>query len=367
MASIEKRDKKWRVRYTKLRGGRTSVSCPNRTVAREIKLAIEAAHANGVEWNPRRICEVPDLSVGLKAFIRECGRVHSAPTLLRYAQHLQVFERFVEEHVGPSQVDVLSRQLLADFWDWLAVGLHGRPRKTATKRKYIEVTQLAWAWLYDHDDFGDHMSRPRKLRMPKGTGSVTVAPTWLEMDSVIATTEGHLRRIAVVLRFTGLRVQQVMGLTWDDFDVDNGFLTIRGELGKTDAEKRGRVVPISKHLVKELAGWGTREGFLIPTFRDDGPRERLARSRDMKRAWARAGVREEACRQPHHAFRKGFVSGLRKLGGDVDSIEYLVGHSLGLRGVYTDPSAMPLRETVDFIPAIKLSDEITHLRAAANG
>jgi len=73
----------------------------------------------------------------------------------------------------------------------------------------------------------------------------------------------------------------------------------------------------------------------------------------MARCWERSGVRKVVWEgQTHHSFRKGFVSGLRRLGADIDAIEYLVGHSAGIRGVYTDVEALPLREAVALIPRI---------------
>ncbi len=46
-----------------------------------------------------------------------------------------------------------------------------------------------------------------------------------------------------------------MQLRWDDLDLAEAVLEIRRELGKTQQERRGRRVPISRHLVDELAGW----------------------------------------------------------------------------------------------------------------
>ena len=45
---------------------------------------------------------------------------------------------------------------------------------------------------------------------------------------------------------------------------------------------------------------------------------------------------------------------MKRLGADPDAVEYLVGHSLGLRGVYIDPEALPLRATVDLIPPVTI-------------
>jgi len=124
-------------------------------------------------------------------------------------------------------------------------------------------------------------------------------------------------------------------------------------LGKTEQERTGRTIPVSPHLVREMASWGRREGYVVTSNRKVGPYDRVARQRDMIRAWKRAGVRQEIWNgESHHCFRNGFVSGLKRAGADDEAVEYLVGHSLGLRGCYTDPDALPLREAVNHIPAI---------------
>jgi integrase len=77
-------------------------------------------------------------------------------------------------------------------------------------------------------------------------------------------------RLCTLLRFTGLRVdEQVMKLRWSDVDLERAELTIRGELGKSAAEREGRIVPISPHLVEILSGWGVREGYLVGTHKED--------------------------------------------------------------------------------------------------
>jgi len=279
-------------------------------------------------------------------------------TAVRYARNLDLFERFLSSNVGPADQlypEVLSKRLLAEFYDDLATGgLHGRPRKQSTQRKIVEVVQLAWAWAYDDDTLGDDVPRPRRLRMPRDEGRLTVAPTWDEMDRCIHQCRGWQKDLTTILRFTGLRVQQAMSLKWTDFDLETGVLSIRGELGKSRQERRGRVIPVSPHLVQLLATWPRRSEWVVQSSRSmGGSRERMARARDVGRAWARAGVREAAWKQPHHCFRKGFISELKRAGADTDAVEYLVGHSLGLRGVYTDPDALPLRKAVGEIPALR--------------
>ena len=236
-----------------------------------------------------------------------------------------------------------------------------KPPKASAIEKYVRRVERAWEWAYDDDDLGEFVPRPKRIELPTLAAKPTIAPTWREMDACVMACRGWLQRVLIVERYTGLRVQQVMGLQWSDFDLDLAILVVRGELGKTKSEKAGRVIPISRHLVDELAGWGRREGWLIESGRN-GAQSRVVRQRDVRRAWERTEARPEIyVGRPDHAFRKGLVTGLRRLGADPDAVEYLVGHSLGLRGVYTDPDALPLREAVDLIPAIESADGVVDL------
>lgn len=48
-------------------------------------------------------------------------------------------------------------------------------------------------------------------------------------------------------------------------------------------------------------------------------------------------------------------------GTNFPSSTSMVGHSLGLRGVYTDPDALPMREAVALIPPIQESRVVLRL------
>lgn len=291
----------------------------------------------------------------MRAYVLDCDRVFKRGTAVRIALAMDLFRRFLKGR-GALTVADFSRQLMTDFNAWLARPENSRHGKKArspeTVIKNTSIVQRLWQWAYDRDDHG-MVPPPKRLKMPSAPGRVTVAPTWAEMDACIAAcaTEWH-RQLAILMRFTGLRVNQAMGLKWSDFDFERATLTVRGELGKTAQEMRGRVVPISPHLSALMQHWADDGGYVVKSKRMGKGRERTARARDMARAWARAGVRAAAWFQPNHAFRKGFVSGLKRAGADTDAVEVLVGHSLGLRGVYTDADAIPLRTAVALIPPL---------------
>jgi integrase len=364
MASIEKWTTGYRVRWRDPGGGGRSRTAPNLQTARKIKLAVEQAVAQGLGWQSRGVGEDPSLKAVLTDFIREYDRVYRPATVRRHASCLDMFSTWLAGAGRGTAPSVLSKALLADFYEYLLVtGRHGHTRTPGSAQKIVASVEIFWKWAYEQDDYEESIPRPRRLPFARQPRTPTIAPTWEEMDRCVSACSGWHRQLAILLRFTGLRVQQAMLLKWADFDLGAHTLRVRGELGKTSQERAGRIVPISQYLVDELKAMAPvtkRKGFVVPCGRKaDGPRAREARARDMGRAWKRAGVREEAWKQrPHHAYRKGVRSGLKRLGADDMAVEFLLGHSLGIAGVYTDPDAMPLRDAVERIPPLTQMGEV---------
>lgn len=282
----------------------------------------------------------------LAAYVQERERTLKASSIEQIDRSLVIFLRWLQ---GPRRrlvrADALSRGTVAAFYDHM---INARGVSPRTARWRTEHIQRAWRWLYENEDLGGWISRPARLEMPTIPREVTKAPTFADVDAAIEQATGPHRRLLILLRFLGLRLEQARSLTWDDFDLEAKQLHVRGELGKTVSERSGRHVPISPHLVELMSGWGRRDGTVV-----DFPVTRVRIWQLTRRAWERSGVDSALWgRQPHHSLRKAFVSELRRSGGDWDAVEYLVGHALGIRGVYTDPTSLRLVETVSRIPRL---------------
>jgi integrase len=272
--------------------------------------------------------------------------------------------RWLRSHHGARPtLGIITKALLQKFYrDTADGGRHGNSRNLDTRRRLLLDVFIWWEWAHDQDEYSAFVHPPRRFEVTREAGKPTIAPTWEEMAACVRAAQGWHGQVATLLYYTGLRVQQVMLLHWTDFDFAAERLTIRGELGKSHHERTGRIVPISKHLAEELASWPRTSQWLFDSPRArGGARERVFRARDMGRAWARAGVREEVWkRRPDHSFRKGFVSGLKRLGADSEAVEYLVGHRLpGVRDVYVDASAHGLRAAIARIPPVGGFDSTT--------
>ena len=379
MASIQPRGKKWRVMWDDLQGNQKQHAVATKRAAKQVVAEIENALSLGQNWIPPKnrpenmnLTREPIVSEIAKAYLAERERTQAAGTAQKDTHDISVFLRWLGKKRRESPAaSVFSRQLIRDFWNGTAIGRHDKPRGNATRKKLVEAAQRLWTWAYDEEQWEDQIPLPRKIKMPTAPRNPTFAPTWAEMDACVLATldefggrgkgnrkkSENLYRLASILRFTGLRPQQVMRLRWDDFDLGGKWLTIRGELGKTTQEKSGRIVPISTHLRDEMLTWDRTldpDRWVVPTTRKAGKCQRVARQRDMANAWKRSGAKEQIYKgQSQKAFRKGLQSELKQAGADDEAVKYLVGHDIGVRGSYIDPRVLALREAVDLIPAIK--------------
>lgn len=358
-ASSRKVRGKWRVRWRDLAGAQHWRTCPDRATALELERQIEAAHALGRDWAPDAPARrgAPALAVVTEAYLRDRARTLAPRTLTRYAEALDQLLLFA----GPRTVADMSRQLLADGWIWLAApeqGRHGRARSAETVRQLIEVWSLCWEWAHDHDEFGEHTPRPRRIETPRRTRSSPTAPTWADVDAMLAELDrlapAWACRLAWLARFTGERRSALLQVRWSDLDLNRAALTIPDEV--TKGGYGGRVVPLHDQLLAALRDW-PREG---PTIVAAPAAELTGRGhcdRTLRRAWRRAGVPESRWQgQPLHAMRKTVRTWLAAQAVAADVIDAFLGHAgQGSGGrYYTDRAHLwpALVEAVKKIPPI---------------
>lgn len=195
-------------------------------------------------------------------------------------------------------------------------------------------------------------------------------PTMAELDACLRALHFRAytaRGVAVIMRFTGLRVSQVLALTCRDVDLVRCELRVTtGKSRREQAEQR--VVSISAHLVAELAPWVQSQDRDAPLVRRKTTGREPANHlpmRTLEAAWeaateaglARREVWDPPNREvarPEHAFRAGFQAFLDGQGVRDSVIDHLVGHSpKSVRGRhYALPTAEQLRAAVDLLPPI---------------
>ena len=248
------------------------------------------------------------------------------------------------------------------------------PRRAATNVRHVEAF---WQWCATRDEYAAHTPAFRRTDLPSPDPKLQpYALTWAQIDHIIQVerdrpdtygTKAHWRaRILTVQRYTGLRVSQAGRLLWSDLDIRRGLLTIRPELGKTKQEARGRVVPVSPHLLAEVAGWGVREGYLAGAvcFNSLGFPRDFGRWRLIVEA---AGYTREDVPQPTHCIRRTFIAELTRARVSESVVKLFVGHDPGLTaGTYADHDEALREQAVEalaHVPAIGAAGKVCALGA----
>lgn len=352
MASIDKRGDGYRVRWRE--GGRSrSRQCPDYATAKRLKRQVEQSRALGQRWEPATAGRLPLLGEVAEAYLTSRAIALADNTLRRYAESLDLFLEFLRARDGRHRwtTQDLSKQLLRDWWGWLRTpetGRHGKQRTESTCRSHLLVVQGRrglWTWAWEHDEFGPDVPRPRAIELPKKRQHRPVAPTWAEVDAILAaldTGPGAERRRCVaralrLARYTGIRREAVLLLHWSDVDLEAGVLEVRPE--NTKGGRSGRVLPLHPTLAQDLAGWGRREGYLVGPELGGTSGKAAHLGRTIHRARQRAGVGPNAwLGQPMHAARKCLRTHLVAVGVQPDIIDALLGHvGRGTGGrTYTD-------------------------------
>lgn len=357
MASIEKRGERWRVRWRDPDGTARSKSCGSLASARELRREVEDHESRGRIWRPETPQRVPQLADLADAWLRDLRRLGRAPgTISRAYWALTGFTRWLEaERIEPD-----ARALRYRTIEQYDIHLEQLGRTTWTRRASGWAIRGMWTHACRHPEWRGLVEAVEAPTMPSVTPRFVVAPTWADLDAVVEAAQERpgrsrhqdwLWRTAVLLRATGWRVGQILGLTFGDVDLELGLITCR--TGKSRQERRGRVVPAPTWLLPIIREWsqGRAPDDLIQGL-PSATRHRV--SDRLTRCWRDTGAAPELYQnRPAHAFRVGLVSELAAARAPTEAVELYVGHAVaGVRRHYLDTSRVDLVEVASKIPPI---------------
>lgn len=315
-----------------------------------------------------------------------------------FAAARSALELSVDDVVGIDAIDMALVQLVtAKLTDEYGAGTTYQ-----TVAAFLEM----WSWAGDmHDDdpdrFGALRSPPRNLSRlypPAPQYEAPPAPLWKDVDAAVRRIGVRKRgerpmdalRLAILQRYTGLRLEQVAVAYREDFnlsDMNDPAFTVRK--GKSRAENSVmRVIPVSGHLIRDLGDWLINHpgGPLFPDVERDNQGELQAirsyrnQTRYITAAWKAATADGDVRRdlwapsnrsknRPDHAFRACIQEELTYLGVPERYIDRLVGHKAkGMRAKHYAPGReAEFRRFVDMIPPIewtgtpKVADNVVKL------
>lgn len=181
-------------------------------------------------------------------------------------------------------------------------------------------------------------------------------PEALDIDQVMSllnipdTSLLGLRDKAMLELFyaSGLRVSELKGLTWGDFDFEEGLVRVMGK------GKKERLIPVGRYALEALSHWRTQ---LPPATQDvfTNPHGRPLTVRAIQKRVAYWSQKQGLDQRVHpHQLRHSFASHILQSSGDLRAVQELLGHAnLSTTQIYTH---------LDYQHLAKVYDE-THPRA----
>jgi len=154
---------------------------------------------------------------------------------------------------------------------------------------------------------------------------------WLQSGEQVTRLLGectpNIRTIVAVLVGTGMRLDEVLHLQWDDIDLEHRLVTVhRGRKGMTKSGRMRRV-PIFDSVMPVLRIMRLQRGENVLLWPGGKPGKALSQAsvwKPFKRAVDHAGLDE---RMRIHDLRHSFASLFLLDGGDIFKLSRILGHS----------------------------------------
>jgi len=269
-----------------------------------------------------------------------CNRAEgkSPKTISWYSANLKSFRNYVKSRHLPDSLDTIDTKLLREYVLYLMKrtrydGHPYTPAKTellssATIHGHVRTLRAFFNWLVVE---GLAQNNPAKdLKPPKVSRKVVSTLSDEEIGAILNTfsispSDARNQTLFMLLIDTGLRISELVNLKMDDVHMDEGYLKVMGK------GKKERIVPIGNNAQRALQRYlfrfrpkpnnpVTNNVFLSTSSQP-------LTENSMKLMFTRLAKRSGVCRLHAHLCRHTFATRFLINGGDVFSLQQILGHS----------------------------------------
>lgn len=249
----------------------------------------------------------------------------SPNTLANYDVTRRTLNRFLEAEGLSSDLETLTISHLRGFLLWLDEqglgpgGIHAHARSVKAVFNWAEREEII---------VRNPAKRLELPAMPKERQPTVTIATAQALQKAARRTDQPLRDTAIILTFfdTGLRVHELTGLILTDLQFDRGLIRVFGKGAKE------RYVPVGSRAMSAISayirrGRRPRHAGVLNVFlsRSGDALTRSGVSIRLAKMAQTEGIDREACAP--HAFRRGFAVEFLRNGGDVFTLQQIMGHS----------------------------------------
>jgi len=228
--------------------------------------------------------------------------------------------------LGDVALPDVAATMLTQARDDLARGLtpRGQVRTPATVNRYLAALSTAftaavkdWGWMD-----ANPMVKVRKQREPRGRTRFLTDSERAQLLEAAKRQNPAMYPVAVLLIYTGCRLSEIMGLRWEQVDIEHRHLVLREG---TTKNSEPRYVPLAAPALGAIRDWTNHHrllgvDLLFPSTID------TCKPLDLKRAWD-ACIRETGLQGvTRHTLRHTAASYLIMSGASLADVAAILGH-----------------------------------------
>ena len=321
---------------------------------------------------------VLDLQNLVKGFALSCQTEGKSPkTIEWYTCFLERFRHFLQLNSHPARVSEIDKNHIRSFILYLqqqAKTPHtGKPLSNSTVQGYIRTLKVFFSWLLREE----YIKSNPMTRIPVPRAPIKIIDTFSHehinrLATLCHTSNGSgYRNLAIILLLldSGIRVNELVNIEYGDLDLTEGYIKIRKAKGNKE-----RLVPIGSIVQKSL--WKyinqyrpqplTRKVTMLFLSEYGLPLTKSGVQQMLRRYGKRAGVNGVRCSP--HTFRHTFAKNYLLNGGDIFSLQKILGHSsLASVRIYLNLFAVDLKKQHQHFSPVDNMTEIrsiyTHVRS----
>jgi site-specific recombinase XerD len=330
MGDLVRRGDRWYVRYKDADGVRRMRAShqPTRALARRYLLAIEARVARGLVGIDEP--DGPPLTVAalIERFLREYSRPRIKDLAAYRASARRALGRTLV-HLGKRSARTLQKADVGRLRDALAATY-----APASVRLSLSFLGAVYAWAVrlglvpDNPVVGVERPRPATALDYLGRAEVQALLRTAAQRADQSLADQRLYACVHLALHSGLRKGELLGLRWQDLDLHTLRLTVARNYETTPKSGKPRPLRLPRQCVPVLTQWQarcprSRAGLVFPA--DDGAMLGGHAMLGLPRLLVAAGCR--ALAHPWHALRHTFASHFIMSGGNLLTLQQILGHS----------------------------------------